>query len=258
MRASPAASTATPWITVHRAAAPGGPAPRRRLVCFPHAGGTAGFYRDWADRLPADCALWAVQYPGRENRIDEPCLDDMSVLAAHLTEVLLPRADVPLTLFGHSMGASVAHEVARRLTAHRPGSVHHLIVSARQGPSRQPAVPPGQMTHLLPDDGVVAALRALGGDVRALADPDLRAVLLPAIRADHRLIESYRPAPGVRLRTDITALAATDDPSAPVTDVAAWAEATHGSFALHTFPGGHFYLAEHRAAVIEAITRALG
>lgn len=109
--------------------------PRLRLLCFPHAGGSARFFYPWLRELPVAIELLAVQYPGRDDRLDEPVLDRMDLLTDPLTEAVAEVADVPLVLFGHSMGASVAFEVARRLDSRSPDLVRHLFVSARPPPT---------------------------------------------------------------------------------------------------------------------------
>ncbi|MGK5630330.1 thioesterase II family protein [Streptomyces sp. URMC 123] len=250
----PSATAATPWIRSLGCRT----VPRHRLVCFPHAGGSASFFTSWAARLPEDCELWAVQYPGRENRVEEPFIDRMSALAGAVAEALLPRLSVPLVLFGHSMGASVAYEVARRLALHRPDAVRHLFVSGRMAPHRQPVIPPGEMTHLRPDHEIVALLTSFGGsDASLLEDRAMWPYILPPVRNDYRLIESYRAHPGPALPFDITALMGAEDATLDAGDVRAWRETGRGRFAFETFPGGHFYLIPRQAEVIARVSATL-
>ncbi|MDI5965003.1 thioesterase II family protein [Streptantibioticus silvisoli] len=231
------------------------PAARLRLVCLPHAGGTAGYFRDWADLLPPDVELWAVQYPGRENRIAEPFVDRMAPLADHVARELAPFPDPPLVLFGHSMGAVLAHEVARRLTAAAgPRAVHHLVVSGCAAPHLVRPLAGQEGAHLLPDDDLVAVLRRLDPDGTALLeDPDMRSVLLPAVRNDYELIQSYRGSPHPPLRAGITAFAGRQDDAVDDDALDAWAQATRGRFDRRSFPGGHFYLSHHRDEVVSAL-----
>ncbi|MFC4498117.1 MULTISPECIES: thioesterase II family protein [Streptomyces] len=244
---APRRPTADNWLRVHgcRAARPA-----RRLVCLPHAGGTAHLFHGWPARLPDDTELLAVRYPGRQDRLAEPCVEDMAALADAVTEALAPYTGLPLTLFGHSMGSAVAYEVALRLEA-RGVPVAHLLVSGRAAPHRaRPAgVPDGD------DDALLAVVRGLGDHQAEAYDiPELRELLLPALRADYRLIEAYRPDRPVALRAPITAYTGRDDTSCPAQAVGAWAELTEpGRFALRSFPGDHFYLVGHETELVADI-----
>lgn len=245
----------TRWIRALRAT----PSARRRLVCLPHAGGTASFFRNWADGLPPDVDLWAIQYPGRENRISEPFLSDMDTLAQHLADELSRFLDLPTVFFGHSMGAAVGYEVLRRLTAaDSHHAVRHLVVSACAAPHRVRPFAGQEGAHALDDDQLVAVLKQLGTvGADLLDDPDMRPVLLPAIRNDYALVQSYTGCPGPALRTDVTALSGRQDESVGADDLRAWAEATQGAFALRSFPGGHFYLVHHQDEVLQAVNHVL-
>ncbi|GIJ79617.1 pyochelin biosynthetic protein PchC [Micromonospora phaseoli] len=244
-------TTARRWLRCYRPR----PAATVRLVCFPHATGSAPFYRSWARELPDGVELLAVQYPGRLDRIGEPPLTAMALLADMITEVLAPRRDLPVALFGHSMGAAVAYEVARRLERRQGGPLAHLFVSGRPAPCHHR---PG-IKHLGPDDVLWAELRRLGGtDPAALDNPQLRAAVLPTLRADYQLIESYRPVAGDQLVTPISALVGDVDTEAAVDEVAAWAGYTRAAFDLTVFDGDHFYLVPHRTKVLAGVIRSLG
>jgi len=240
------------WLRCYRAR----PHARRRLVCFPPAGGAASFYRAWADELPADVELWAVQYPGREDRFTQPGVPDLAALADGVAAALDARLDLPTALFGHSMGASVAYEVTRRLEPRHGRTLLRLFVSARPAPEHQRAV--DSPVHRRDDDALVAELRVLGGgSAEALCHPELRSALLPMIRNDFRIIETYRPASGPPLATGIVALTGDADPRLDVAQAADWAAATSGPFRLAVFGGGHYYLVPQRAAVVAEVLRAL-
>ncbi|MEV6776827.1 thioesterase II family protein [Streptomyces syringium] len=233
---------------------------RLRLVCLPHAGGVAGFFRDWSGRLPGEVELWAVQYPGRENRIGEPLIPDMHSLAEHVTDELRPFLDLPTVIFGHSMGAAVGYEVVRRLTmTDEHHFVRHLLVSGCAAPHRIRPFTGHEEARLLDDDQLVAMLRALGaGGSELLDDPEMRSVVLPAIRNDYGLIQAYQSPRGrPRLRTAITAFAGRDDAAVHADDLRAWAQVTQGRFEARFFPGGHFYLMHRRDQVIRAVTHVL-
>ena len=213
-------------------------APQARLICFPHAGGSASFYRPLSAALPQEVLV--VQYPGRQERHREPVVEDIGVLAERIAP-LVP-VDLPLVFFGHSMGAIVAFEVARRLDT----AVQRLVVSGRRAPStRRP-----ERVHQLDDNGVVAELKALSGtDARVLGNEDLLRMVLPAIRGDYTAIETYAGEPEARVACPITVLVGADDQKTTLDEARAWAGHTTGEFDLRVFPGGHFYLVEHQAEV---------
>ncbi|MEU8680736.1 alpha/beta fold hydrolase [Streptomyces sp. NPDC048611] len=231
------------------------PEPRLRLVCFPHAGGAASFFRDWPRWLPADVELAAVCYPGREDRIGLPAVEVMDELADRIAEALVPALDRPLAFFGHSMGASVAHEVAMRIERRHGRVLRRLVVSSRSAPSR---LRPSGLSRAS-DEVLVRDVQELGGTFSAALDhPDLRELLLPTIRADYRLIDDYRPAePSPRIAVPVTALLGDRDPHVGEADMRAWAEVTEGDFGLRVLPGDHFYLLEQAPSLVTELGRLL-
>ncbi|MCP2261573.1 pyochelin biosynthetic protein PchC [Streptoalloteichus tenebrarius] len=221
--------------------------PTRRLVCFPHAGGAASAYRGWSRWLPPDVELLAVRYPGREDRLAEPCVGRMEELADAVAAALSSFRDLPLAFFGHSLGASLAHEVALRLERGHGTVLDRLFVSARRAPHR---LEPDDL-YLRSDAEVVAELRALD-PVRSavLDDPGLRELVLPAIRGDYEIVGTYRPGRAEPVRCPVVGYAGADDPKAPPAEVAEWAAVAPAGFATRVFPGGHFYLVDQERAVV--------
>ncbi|OEV12824.1 hypothetical protein AN218_06305 [Streptomyces nanshensis] len=225
------------------------------LICLPHAGGSASFYKDWPRLLPEGIEVRAVQYPGREDRFDEECTDDMDVMADAVARAVLGLGDRRFALFGHSMGAAVAYETARRIERVHQTEPVKLIVSGRHAPHQ--AVH-GDV-HLRDDDAVVDELVRLGGtDGVLLRDPEMQSVFLPVIRSDFRLAETYRHTPGTELRCPVTAVIGDSDPEVDEVQASGWASHTSGAFALHTLPGDHFYLTPERDALLDLVTRELG
>ncbi|MFF8867304.1 thioesterase II family protein [Streptomyces sp. NPDC015139] len=223
------------WIRTLRTA----PAGAVRLVCLPHAGGTAHAYRPLAEALGPGTQVLAAQYPGRHDRLGEPPLGNLNMMAGHLAAALSTSRDAPLALFGHSFGALLAYEVAARLQATGPAPVH-LFVSAAPPPSS----PRDAGVHLRDDDGVIAELdRIAGTTVRSAGEEAVLRLLLPAIRADYRAFETYRD-PGHTLTCPVTVLLGATDPLVTPGRAGAWARHTAGPCALRTLPGGHFYLTE--------------
>ncbi|MEV7192757.1 alpha/beta fold hydrolase [Streptomyces sp. NPDC093510] len=252
MSASPTPDMSDPWIRRFR------PRPEAtvRLVCFPHAGGSASYYHPLAQSptLLPDAEVLAVQYPGRQDRRKERLLDDIPELADLITGTLGPFDDRPLAFFGHSMGAVLAYEVAQRLRERTGQEPCRLFVSGRRAPSR---FRPGTV-HLLSDSELVAELRRAGGtDPRFLDDEELLAEIIPVVRNDYRAVELYRWNPAPPLSCPVTALVGDRDPQAPLDEVEAWRQHTDGPFDLKIFPGGHFYLNTNQQGVAEVISKAL-
>ncbi|MEV5351211.1 thioesterase II family protein [Streptomyces achromogenes] len=218
-----------------------------RLVCLPHAGGSATFYHPVSANMPESVDVLAVQYPGRQDRRQEPCAETIQELADRLTPVLLPWTDRPLVLFGHSMGATLGFEVARRLERDHGVVARALVVSARRAPS----CPRDESVHLRDDDGLIEEMRLLSGtDSAILDDIELIRMALPAIRADYRAAETYVYEPGPNLRCPVVALVGDDDPKVTVEEARAWSRHTDAPFECHVFPGGHFYLTAHQKQVL--------
>ncbi|MFI0897920.1 thioesterase II family protein [Streptomyces sp. NPDC020983] len=236
------------WVRSYRPASGG-----VRLFCFPHAGGSASYFYPWSRSL-RDVEVLALQYPGRQDRGAEPYLRNVPELADRIHEALAPQLDEPYAFFGHSMGAVLAFEVAARVARDGlPGPVH-LFASGRRAPSRTRY----EDLHRASTATLVAEMRALGGtDPRVLADPDLLELVLPTVRADYTAVETYRYAPTPPLSCDVTVLIGDTDPKVNLDDAQAWAQHTRGRFCLRTFPGGHFYLEECQAGVLDVITSAL-
>lgn len=223
-----------------------------RLFCFPHAGGSAGFYRSWADEVGADIELHAVQYPGRADRLADPLIADVHQLAALVTDAMSPLLDQPVALFGHSMGATVAYEVALRL-AELGNPPRHLVTSGARAPHEH--IDDERLTRLS-DDELVSALVQMGDTSgEMLADPELRELVLPYVRNDFQLIENYSPRSGCRLAVPITALVGDSDPSLDAGRVVRWGEVTDADFTSRVLPGGHFYLVDQQAEVISELSR---
>ncbi|RMI34815.1 thioesterase II family protein [Nocardia stercoris] len=231
--------------------APDAPA---RLVCLPHAGGAASYFLPISRALAPRIDVLSVQYPGRQDRRLEPRIENMPELADLVTEQLVPLTDKPVTLFGHSLGATLAFEVTRRLEA-RGIEPRALVVSGRRAPSRHR----NEGVHLRDDEGLIAEIRSLEGTAAAaLSDPDILRMSLPAIRSDYVAAETYRYVAGDPVRTPISAHIGTSDPKAPVEDAAAWEQHTSGEFRLSTYSGGHFYLADHIPALITVLETVSG
>ncbi|WP_327585112.1 alpha/beta fold hydrolase [Nonomuraea sp. NBC_00507] len=224
-----------------------------RLFCFPHAGGSASFYRAWHRDLPPAVELRAVQYPGRADRRADPMVDDAGHLAKLIADAMAPLLDRPVALFGHSMGALIAYEVARELEARGRG-VAHLFASGRHAPHEHRASGTGSGT----DDELIADLVRLGGmEPELLADPVIRELTLPVVRNDYRVDETYLHRSGGVLSCPVTALLGEADPEVTIGQAARWSELTRAAFTLCVLGGDHFYLVPRRTEVIARLLGAL-
>ncbi|HEY3871876.1 MAG TPA: alpha/beta fold hydrolase [Actinocrinis sp.] len=257
--AVPAAVASTVWSPARRAdwirAFHPSPEAPVRLVCLPHAGGSAGFFFPLSRMLAPAVEVLAVQYPGRQDRRAEPVVRDLHVLADLVCEAL---ADVPglgrPVLFGHSMGASLAFEVARRMEAAGGPAPRLLIASARRAPS----VPTPSAVHRMDDAGIVAELKRLSGTAGALfADPEMLRAALPAVRGDYAAIETYTCVPQAAVRCPVEVFHAGADPLTDRAHALAWRGHTTAGFALREFRGGHFYLETWPQDVVAAVRAAV-
>jgi surfactin synthase thioesterase subunit len=220
-----------------------------RLVCLPHAGGSASFFYPMATAFGSKVDVVAIQYPGRQDRRAERPIEDLAVLADQLHDVLRRQPELPLTLFGHSMGAILGFEVALRLEAEgrRPAQ---LFASGRRAPSCQR----DEAVHQRDDAGIMAELRTLNGTASALlGDDEIMRAALPSLRADYHAIETYRCAPGAKVNCPISVLTGDSDQKTTLDEAKAWAQHTSGPFDLHVFPGGHFFLTTEAANVIKVL-----
>lgn len=222
----------------------------RRLVCFPHAGGSPYFFRGWGKALTG-FEVHAVCYPGRAERIAEPPATELAAMAGDIAAALRPwMDDRPTVFFGHSMGAIVAYEVVGALEDEGV-RVAHFIASGARAP--QLLRPDPDVATTWDDESIARTLVELGGtDAELLRNPAFVELVMPYIGADFRMLASYGPARSAPLRCPVTALVGDRDPRVGAADVAAWRERTRGPFRFRTLPGDHFYLAgEPPFAVID-------
>ncbi|MFE9774093.1 thioesterase II family protein [Streptomyces sp. NPDC005931] len=237
-----------PWLRSFHSAPDPSTRPAR-LVCFPHAGGSAGSFVPLSAQLSGVAQVLAVQYPGRQDRWHEPAINDLHELAEHVVAVLGPvRKEGPLALFGHSMGALVAYEVARRLKPAR------LYVSGCPAPSWGVEATKG----IKDDADLLADLRRLNGTDRGLlADPEMLELILPAIRADYHAVRSYQWRPGTEPDCPLRVLTGSRDSRTPPHVVRDWKRHTTGVCRFHEYEGGHFYLTEHTRRVADLLAADL-
>ncbi|MEU8998470.1 alpha/beta fold hydrolase [Streptomyces caniferus] len=219
---------------------------QRRLFVFPHAGAGASAYR-LAAYLPDTVEVCTVQLPGRESRFAEPALTSLDEAVAALAPLIADHTDLPYAFFGHSMGSLIAFETARRLRALGTRMPDRLFLSGM----RAPGLPDRDPRHTLPDDELLATADFDG------VDAELRELLLlPLLRADLTLCETYTPRAEAPLPCPLTVLAGSDDDSVDETELADWHRHTSADFQLHLFPGApHLYVRGTERELAEMITR---
>ncbi|MGF1428295.1 thioesterase II family protein [Kitasatospora sp. LaBMicrA B282] len=242
--------------STHAGAAPAGPT-RLRLICLHPAGAGASLYRDWPAALPADVEVLAVQLPGRETRLFDPCLTDYRQVVDELHAALRPLLTGRYALFGHSMGAMLGYGLALAAAEHGDPAPVRLLVSGCGGPGSAPREP-GRADWS--DEELVADLRKMGGTPEeVLAQPDLLDLILPPLRADYQVCEGYyQPRPQApRLSCPISVLGGRDDNVTPA-DLDLWSAVTTADTSVRLFDGGHFFLTGPAApAVLAAVTADL-
>lgn len=221
-----------------------------RLYCLAHAGGDARMFAPWSQTLPGHIEVCPLQLPGRGERFGRRPLDRLPDVLDDLLGMIDTTA--PYALFGHSLGAILAFETAHRLTAREPA---RLFVSGHRGPHLPLREP---MIHHLPDEQFVARLRELNGtpDV-VLADPGFLRMVLPVMRADFALSETYRCRHLTPLGCSIVALGGLADPDVDRSELAAWNVHTTGAFRVEQFPGDHFFLTGRPEPVLRVLAAEL-
>lgn len=220
-----------------------------QLLCLSHAGGSASYFFGVSRALSPEIDVLSVQYPGRQDRLREPCLTSIHDLADGLVAAIEPLTNRPITIFGHSLGATLGYEVAARLErAGVPPTA--LFASGRPAPTRHR----DEKTHLRDDAGLIKGMKELGGtDTALLDDEDVLAMVLPAIRGDYIAAETYTYRPGPRLSCPIVAMTGDRDPKATAEEVRAWRDHTSADFELVVYPGAHFYLNDHVPDILDRI-----
>lgn len=245
------ATNVNPWIQIYRP----DPGAELRLICFPYAGGGASVFRPWTAVLSPAIEVWAVQIPGRENRFGEPPLDRMAPLVDALVDALASNVDRPYAIFGHSVGGRIGFEVARRLQQSTGSSPAHLFVSSARAPHLPEDEP---LLHTLSDGELIERLLDLGGATESiLKNADLMELMLPVIRADVTLNETYEYMGRTALTCPISAFGGLEDGAVSMEDLEGWAVQTTGAFSIRRFPGGHFYLHSAQPLLLEAMQDAL-
>jgi surfactin synthase thioesterase subunit len=227
--------------------------PRLQLYCLPYAGGSARVFQSWRDILPADIGLFGVEYPGRGRRMSELAIDRIDILASELVGALAEVPRTPYALFGHSMGALAAFEMAHQL-AGRGAPLPIVLIVSGHGAVSLPSI--DRAVHASPDDEFLARLRELNATPpEVLEMPELLELIMPMLRADFRAAETYVPAKRPKLDIPIVAYGGLLDPDVSKDQLLAWADETTAPCALRMFPGDHFFLRTAADSVVATLVR---
>ena len=229
--------------------------PACRLFCLPYVGGAASAYAAWPDLLPDRIECLAVQLPAREDRIRDRPFTESGALVRALAEAMRPYLRGGFALVGHSSGALLAFELARATRDRFGAPPRHVFVSGQAPPDQPPRHPP---THALPDAAFLEELSGREGTApEILANRQLLGLLLPGLRADFALWETYRWEEAEPLACPITAFGGTRDGQVDEAELEGWRRHTSGAFAVRMFEGGHFFFRDQAAGVAGAIAEAL-
>lgn len=241
-----------PWIVFPKP----NPQARLRLFCFPYAGGGASIFRAWADELPKQIEICAIQPPGRENRFSEPRFTQLPALVAALDTAVDPfLQEMPFAFFGHSLGALTSFELTRVLRRRQGPLPSQMLVAAH----RAPQLPDRNLRfHNLSDDIFMRELRRLNGTPADVANnADLMEVVMPLLRADFGIAESYHYEEEAPLPVPISAFGGIQDEDVNEMEMAAWRTQSSGAFNLHMLSGDHFFLSTNRPALLQSLTQDL-
>lgn len=226
-----------------------------RLFCFPYAGGAANIFHSWASALPSSVEVCPVQLPGRGNRLLEPAFTGLEPLVETAARELLPFFDKPFAFFGHSMGAIISFELAQRLRLEHRSEPVHLFVSGRRAPQVPEAETP---TYNLPEKDFLDELRRLKGTPPEVFEhEELMQLMLPLLRADFELIQTYKYSTRPPLDRPINAFGGLEDTEVSHESIEAWREMTTGAFKLRMLPGDHFFLNSARPLFLQTLARDL-
>jgi medium-chain acyl-[acyl-carrier-protein] hydrolase len=232
-----------------------------RILCFPYAGGGPSLFREWSCTLPPSVDVWGIHLPARESRLVEAPFTRLLPLAEAVADAITAAAcDTGMAvqrfaMFGHSLGALLAFEVARELRRRDGPRPSCLLCSGCHAPQIAPTRTP---IHQLSADQFLQKLRDLNGSPgNVLDNVELMDVVLPSLRADFEMCETYDYRPGEPLDASIAAFAGMEDPEVMLDDVAAWRDQTNASFQLHLLPGDHFFVNTARDQLLRVLLGCL-
>jgi surfactin synthase thioesterase subunit len=226
-----------------------------RMFCFSYAGGNAYAFGPWAEALPTQVEVLAIQLPGRGARMFEPPYTSLPALVHDVAVALRPYLNRPFVFFGHSMGAIVSFELARYFRARGMQQPLHVVLSASGAPRHRVQE---TMRSTLSDEDLTEELRSFNGVApEILNDTELMRIMLPTIRADFAVCENYAYQPGPPLEMPISVFGGLEDAGISQEHLQLWEEETKDRFSLRMFPGGHFFLHSAQSLTLQALLKDL-
>ncbi len=221
-----------------------------RLICFPYAGGSAAAYSSWISSLHPEVEVVLIQLPGRGVRIADTLYTRMDEVVKDIYTALVDILSKPFIFFGHSMGARIAYEVALMLYRHENVLPVHFIASGSSAPFVKSKKNP---TYHLPDAEFLDRLRELNGTPEeVLNNHELMQLMLPVLRADFKIVETYLNPSKMKIPTQVSIFAGKKDDIETV-DIEAWEEVFKLRFGSYWFDGGHFFIHENNVVVIREL-----
>lgn len=231
------------------------PAAETRLICFPFAGGDINTYLPWLPLLDRPIELVIVQLPGRGRRARERAFTRMNVLVEELFGNMLTKLDRPFAFFGHSMGSKIAYELAIRLQNSQLPVPEFFFASG----SGSPCLPRrGAQIHRLPDSQFLERIRKLSGvPQQVLESRELMAFMLPMLRADFKLVETYVGKFEALLPSRLIVMGGRQDAVVAFDDLRHWTELFLHADPIKLYEGGHFFLNQHIDDIVRTINTLL-
>ncbi|BAZ37898.1 putative thioesterase [Calothrix sp. NIES-4101] len=239
------------WVTVPKP----NPDANLRLFCLPYAGGSSIIFRSWLNKLPGNVEICLIELPARGSKIKLPPLNRLEAIVKELSIQIQPYLDKPFAFFGHSMGGLLSFEIARHLRQEYAKKPSHLFVSASRAPQIPSLKPP---LHALPETEFKQELRRLNGTpVSVLENTELMELLIPILRADFAVLETYAYTQQSALECPITAFGGLEDGEVSLQELKEWRSQTQSSFQLEIFPGDHFFIHSAQCLLLEKLAKYL-
>ena len=228
-----------------------------KLFCFPNAGASALAYREWYSHLSDVAEVVPAELPGRGRRITEAPFADLPTCVQATAKQLMPALQRgPFALFGHSMGALIAFELERLIERELRTSAVLLCVAGSRAPHLVGEGRP--VIWNLPKLELIETLRSMNGTPAEILDePDSIDFLLPLIRTDIRMVDTYRFTAGPPLACPLLAMGGLADRETTAAHIRAWNLHTAGAFSHSMFEGDHFFVRSSRNSVLASLSRRL-
>ncbi len=226
------------------------------IFCFPYSGGGAQVFSPFAEMLPPNISVYALEMPGRGRRFKEiPHKSVFSLVKEAVEGMQLIPDNSKFIFLGHSLGGLIAFETARELDHRNMPLPMHLYVSG----TRAPQIPMRELTVSdLSHDEFIEKLKELGGTPdEILENKEMLEIMTPILLNDFKLYEAYRFQAYAPLECPITAFGGSKDKFVKPDDIQMWSEHTSRLFTKHIFDEGHFFIHTHSKEMIDIVMQNL-